>query len=545
MIYVQKCFYYHLPLKVKGRSKKIIMQTIQLRISPEYINDKNYIQFEIKKIYPDFKSYKIIKRSIDARTKKICYHLKIIVYLTQEPSEASQNFIHFKSVHTSKEVPIVGFGPAGIFAALKLIEYGYRPIIFERGKMIKERKRDIANLTKNQIVDPESNYCFGEGGAGTFSDGKLYTRANKRGNIKEILYLLIQHGADKSILIDAQPHIGTDKLPNIITAIRQTIIDYGGIINFNSKLTDIHFNNEQITGIEINHQEKYQFSNLILATGNSARDIFELLNKKSIAIESKKFALGVRVEHPQQLINHSQYHCKSLPENLPPASYKLIEQVKGLGVYSFCMCPGGIIVPSATNYNEIVTNGWSSSKRNNQFANAGIVVSINDEMLQPFSKYGHLKGVEFQKEIERKAFIVGGNLLNQQKGQICPAQRIVDFINNKTSTDLPKCSYIPGVVPQNISEVLPKEILIRLKRAFKKFDEKIKGFISEEAIITAPESRTSSPVRIPRDRLTLEHPQIKGFYPCGEGAGYAGGIISAAIDGQRCAQMLINHHLSK
>ncbi len=423
-----------------------------------------------------------------------------------------------------------------MFAALRLIELGFKPIVLERGKDVRSRRRDLAAINKDHIVNPESNYCFGEGGAGTYSDGKLYTRSKKRGDVNDILATLVQHGAPEAILVDAHPHIGTNKLPNVVTAIRETILNSGGEIHFNTKLTDIIINDNQVEGVITHTGKEIMAKHVILATGHSARDIYYLLNDKGVAIESKPFALGVRVEHPQQLIDSIQYHCNERSEFLPPASYKLVQQVKQRGVFSFCMCPGGIIAPCATAPGEIVTNGWSPSKRNNPYANSGVVVTVEEEDLKPYAKYGALAGLKFQAAIEQEAFKAAGN--NSEKGQLAPAQRLVDFIKEKTSNNLPECSYTPGIVSVPLHQVLPQAIATRLQEGFKSFGNKMKGYLTNEAVIVAVESRTSSPVKIPRNKETFQHPDIKGLYPSGEGAGYAGGIVSAAIDGQKCAEAI-------
>lgn len=475
--------------------------------------------------------HQLLKRSVDARKRKIVYRLKYKLFIDEEvPFETKKETI--RNVADKKAVHIIGAGPAGLFAALELIKNGRKPIIFERGKDVRSRRRDLAAINKEHLVNPESNYCFGEGGAGTYSDGKLYTRSKKRGDVQKILDILIDHGAPENIRIDAHPHIGTNKLPKIITSIREKILTCGGEFHFNSKLTDIKLNGDSITAIEINDENWLQVQELILATGHSARDIFELLQRKNIKIEAKSFALGVRVEHPQALIDKIQYHTNDRSDLLPPASYTIVEQVDGKGVYSFCMCPGGIIAPCATKAEEIVTNGWSPSKRNNPFANSGIVVSIDENDWKGFSHKGALAALYFQADIEKKAF----KAVNREKqNQFAPAQRLLDFVEGKDSKDLPACSYLPGVVPARVDLIFPQEISSRLKKAFRAFGKKMKDYLSNEAIVVAVESRTSSPVRIPRDKQNYQHIEIKNFYPCGEGAGYAGGIVSAAIDGINCA----------
>jgi hypothetical protein len=433
-------------------------------------------------------------------------------------------------------VIIVGAGPAGLFAALKLIEKGIRPLILERGKDIRSRRRDLAILNKEGTINPESNYCFGEGGAGTYSDGKLYTRSTKRGDVNRILQLFLRFGADEDVLYDAHPHIGTNKLPAIITAMRQHIVDCGGDLLFEKKVADFIVEKDIITGVKTTGGELFEGSAVILATGHSARDIFELLYQKKIHIEFNPFALGVRIEHPQSLINDIQYHWGPIPNenrtHLPPASYGLVEQVDQKAVFSFCMCPGGIIAPAATNPGELVVNGWSPSKRNNPFANSGIVVNIDEKEIQAFKKWGPLAGMYFQQSVEQKAFQYGGG------NSVAPAQRMVDFTNNKQSASLPPCSYIPGINSIQLKDVLPDVVTTALRHAFVAFGKKMKGYYTNESVILATESRTSSPVRIPRDPQTLQHPEIKNLYPCGEGAGYAGGIVSAAMDGERVADQI-------
>ncbi len=516
------------------------MQTILLTASPLEANNKELLKKKIsKEIGADNFEFRIVKRAIDARRKPIKFNLKIEVFVNENIPDLFTP-IHYQNLKAdAKTVIIIGFGPAGMFAALKLIALGIKPIILERGKNVKNRRRDIANITKKQIINPNSNYCFGEGGAGTFSDGKLYTRSKKRGNVNEILTILVQHGAPENILIDAHPHIGTNKLPKVVTNIRETILKAGGEIHFNTKVIDLIIENQGIKGVLSEDNNKFLSTNIILATGHSARDIFYLLVKKKIKIENKPFALGVRVEHPQQLIDKIQYHGDFKNENLPPAAYQLVQQVNNSGVFSFCMCPGGIIAPCATAQGEIVTNGWSPSKRNNPFANSGIVVTIEKDDLKDYQKYGDLAGLKLQEAIEKSIFIAGGNDIINKLGQVAPAQRLADFVNNKKSTSLPKCSYLIGVISAPLHEVLPKSIVYRLQQGFIAFGKKMKGYLNNDAIIVAVESRTSSPVKIPRDKITLQHIEIKGLYPSGEGAGYAGGIVSAAIDGQKCAEAIL------
>lgn len=476
----------------------------------------------------------LIKRSLDARGRQPMFLLTLNAFIDEPYIKRKIVTPQLKNVFSSSQkIIIAGAGPAGLFAALKLIEQGIKPIILERGKDVRSRRRDLASLNKDGIINPESNYCFGEGGAGTYSDGKLYTRSTKRGDVNRILNILVQHGADENILYDAHPHIGTNKLPQIITAMRESITAYGGEFLFEKKVTDLLINNNQLTGVITSDGNKFNGDALILATGHSARDIFILLHKKNILLEAKPFALGVRVEHPQQLIDSIQYHCPARGEYLPPASYGLVQQIDERGVFSFCMCPGGIIAPASTAPGELVVNGWSPSKRNNPYANSGIVAAVNDKDFAHLTEeFGSLAAMQFQLQVEQKAFEHGGGNF------VAPAQRLIDFTEKKLSSSLPDCSYVPGINSAQIHEILPPFIYNALQSAFKEFGKKMKGYFTNDAIVVATESRTSSPVRIPRHADTLEHPQIKGLYPCGEGAGYAGGIISAAIDGERVASQL-------
>jgi uncharacterized protein len=470
----------------------------------------------------------LLKRSIDARGRQPRYHLKYKVFI-DEPAQVEAIHFDYQEVHKApKTLHIVGAGPAGMFCALECLLLGIKPIIIERGKDVQARRRDLAALNKYAQLNEESNYCFGEGGAGTYSDGKLYTRSGKRGSIEHILKQLVFFGADENILIDAHPHIGTNKLPHIIAAMRDKIIACGGEIRFNTKLLDLIIKGDALAEIETNAGTE-ACTNLILATGHSARDIYTLLHHKQILIESKSLAIGVRIEHPQSFIDTSQYHCTVRSEHLPPASYSLVQQAHGKGVFSFCMCPGGIIAPASVQKDRLVVNGWSPSKRNNPFANSGMVVTVDDGDYKPFAKHGELRAMQYQDAIEERAFNVGG--ANYQ----APAQRITDFMDKVTSSTLPICSYLPGIVSADLKQVFPTKITDALREGFKAFNAKMRGYIQHDAVLVATESRTSSPVRIPRDAESLQHPQIKGLYPCGEGAGYAGGIVSAAIDGVRCA----------
>jgi uncharacterized protein len=500
--------------------------------SPDIV--KKAVSKELQKDITQISQVIYLKKSLDARQSKVVVRLEVEVYVEGEKYAQTPNVFDLKKTNSDKTCHIIGFGPAGVFAALQCLELGIKPIVTERGKAVDKRLLDISNIHKKRILNPESNYCFGEGGAGTYSDGKLYTRSTKRGDVKRVLEVLVQHGADPSILYEAHPHIGTNKLPKIIEKLRQTIIEYGGEVNFESKLTDIIIDKNQIKSIVINNKSEMPIQQLILATGHSARDIFYLLDHKKVLIEAKPFALGVRIEHPQTLIDSYMYHCEEKEEILPAASYSLVAQVKGRGVFSFCMCPGGVICPAATEDGEVVVNGWSSSARNGKFANSGMVVAINPPDWAEFNEYGPLAALEFQKSIEQKAYSYSKNLF-------APAQRIEDFIQNKKSIDLPRTSYQPGIESVNLWDILPPFIAESLKEGLVEFGKKIKGYRSNEAIIVGVESRTSSPVRIPREKETFLHPSLSNLYPCGEGAGYAGGIVSAALDGIACAAAIIKN----
>ena len=513
-----------------------MQKDIEITIAPHNVDNQKAILESLSvvlKIKQDqITHFKILKRSIDARSRKVVYRIQVKVFIN-EAYIAEEQVFRYPKVGDDKKVIIVGAGPAGLFAALQCIENGLKPIVVERGKDVKQRRRDLAAINKQGIVNTESNYCYGEGGAGTYSDGKLYTRSNKRGDINKVLQIFVQHGADEDIMIDARPHIGTNKLPHIITAIRETIQNAGGEVFFDSKLTDLIIKDGQVQGIIVNHRQEIHAKSVVLATGHSARDIYEMLYHKNILIEAKPFALGVRIEHPQSVIDQAQYHCDTRSEYLPPAYYSLVEQVKNRGVFSFCMCPGGIIAPCATSLNEIVVNGWSPSKRNNPYANSGTVVQITLDDVQGDNP---LRMLQFQAEIEQKAFEAGGGSL------VAPAQRMIDFVENRLSADLPKNSYLPGTKSAMLNTILPNFVSESLRGALPLFGRKMKGYYTNDAILVGVESRTSSPIRIPRDKETLQHPQIKGLYPCAEGAGYAGGIVSAAIDGINCANAILNQH---
>lgn len=507
----------------------------QISIPPEQSENNAYI-LQLAAIHSGIDQSRITnveirKRSIDARAKVVKFQLAVRLWVDEVYMPETLSEPHFNNVINQEEINIIGAGPAGLFAAIRLIELGKKPVIIERGKDVQARRRDLVEITRNHLVNTESNYCFGEGGAGTYSDGKLYTRSDKRGDIRKTLDWFIFFGASPEIKINARPHIGTNKLPGIITQMREYILSAGGEIHFNTRLDNLEVRQGNLKSITLNNKSQKAIQKLILSTGHSSRMIFEMLHQNKISIEAKPFALGVRIEHPQSLIDKIQYHCNTRPDYLPPAYYSLVEQIEGRGVYSFCMCPGGIIAPCATSPGEIVTNGWSPSKRNNPFANSGMVVELKLEDIYQYTKcYDALAAMKFQQQIEQLACKLGGGT------QTAPAQRMVDFCEGKLSIDLPECSYTPGITSVDLKEVLPELISKRLKKGMQQFGKKMKGYYTNEATLVAVESRTSSPVKIPRDVKTLMHPEVYGLFPCGEGAGYAGGIISAAIDGMRCAE---------
>ena len=515
-------------------------QTIQIRVKPAEAGTDLFLKQLIsqQKGVPlnSVQGYTILKKSIDARGKTPWVNLTLQAFINEPVEKRLLRTFSFKDVSkASKQAIIIGAGPAGLFAALRLIEGGIKPIILERGKDVRARRRDLASMNREGVVNPDSNYCFGEGGAGTYSDGKLYTRSQKRGDVNRILELFVHFGADERILYESHPHIGTNKLPHVITHMREAILGFGGEIHFEQCINELKIVGEKLTAVCTKQGESYSGDAYILATGHSARDIFELLHQNKLEIESKPFALGVRVEHPQELIDKTQYHGEVRDPFLPPAAYTWVEQVNGKGVFSFCMCPGGIIAPAATAPGELVVNGWSPSKRNNPYANSGIVVSVELADLKTKNKTKDpLSLLRFQQEVEQTAFKAGGGNLQ------APAQRLIDFCENRSSTNLPPCSYVPGIVPVNLKEILPSFIQERLQLGFKQVAQKMKRYYTNEAVLVATESRTSSPVRIPRDPEKLHHPQISTLYPCGEGAGYAGGIVSAAMDGERVAVAILH-----
>ncbi|MFR9164889.1 MAG: NAD(P)/FAD-dependent oxidoreductase [Dysgonomonas sp.] len=514
-----------------------MQKDIDLRITPQQASDKNTVKTlfsaETGVLYRDIDDVQILRRSIDARQRNIFVNLRVRGYINEPKPEIQYQKTEYPDVSKSANTAIVvGAGPAGLFAALRLIELGIKPVVLERGKDVHKRKFDTALLNKEQVVNPESNYCFGEGGAGAYSDGKLYTRSKKRGNVEKILNVFCQHGANTDILVDAHPHIGTDKLPSVIENIREQIKQSGGEVYFETRVDSLIISDKRVKGVETNTGEEF-FGKVILATGHSARDVYRMLDEKGVYIEEKGLAVGVRIEHPAHLIDQIQYHNEEgRGEYLPAAEYSFAEQVEGRGVYSFCMCPGGIIIPSASDRQQLVVNGMSASNRGSKWSNSGVVVEIHPEDFPEYAKYGKLSMLHFQEEYEKEAWIQGG------KTQIAPAQRMTDFVNNTLSSDLPVSSYVPGIVSSPLHSWLPPFINTRLREGLKMVSKKMNGFLTNEAVLLGVESRTSSPVRITRDRDTLQHIEISGLYPCGEGAGYAGGIVSAAMDGERCAEAL-------
>ncbi|MTI22050.1 FAD-binding protein [Fulvivirga sp. RKSG066] len=516
------------------------MKTYEMKLKPEEAFDDDVFNRIASKRFGENKQFRIARRSIDARKKQVWVNVLLEVY-DQTPPPLTNYDIPTTDVSSKDPVIVVGSGPAGLFAGLRLIELGIKPIILERGKDVRDRRRDIAAINKEHIVNEDSNYCFGEGGAGTYSDGKLYTRSKKRGDVQRVLEILVKHGATEKILYEAHPHIGTNKLPKVVTALRESIEAAGGEVHFDCRVDDFIIEKGEMVGVRLANGDQIRAKGVILATGHSARDIFHILQDKKVKIESKPFALGVRVEHPQQLIDQIQYNCNTeRGDYLPASSYALVNQTyyegEKRGVFSFCMCPGGFIVPAATSAGEVVVNGMSPSRRDSKYANSGIVVAVNEEDIAKYSSFGDLAGLQFQKEVEQKACVVAGN------DQTAPAQRLVDFVNGKASSALLDTSYQPGLKSVKMDEVLPDFINASLKQAFKAFGKKMKGYLTNEAQIVGVESRTSSPVRIPRDRETLEHLEVKRLYPCGEGAGYAGGIVSAAMDGERCAEAIAQQY---
>lgn len=513
-----------------------MIKELQLRVLPKVAASeqelKKYISVEYGINEREVKAIRVLKRSIDARQRTVLFNLKVAVYINENPVGKEYTSIEYKDVHNKPQVIVVGAGPAGLFAALRLIEEGLKPVLIERGKNVTDRKRDLALISREHTVNPESNYSFGEGGAGAFSDGKLYTRSKKRGSVDRILNILCQHGASAAILADAHPHIGTDKLPRVISNIREQIIQAGGEVHFECRMDELIIENNSVKGI-ITHDGKEINGPVILATGHSARDVYRHLHEKEVELEAKGIAVGVRLEHPQLLIDQIQYHSKDgRGEYLPAAEYSFVAQSGGRGVYSFCMCPGGVIVPAASGPEQVVVNGMSSSNRGSRWANSGMVVEVRPEDLPNFEEDNVLSVLKFQEEVERNCW------LNAGMKQSAPAQRMDDFIRKRVSGSTPETSYAPGVISSPLHFWMPDFVTSRLAEGFKHFGKVSRGFLTNEALMIGVETRTSAPVRIPRDRESLEHIVIKGLYPCGEGAGYAGGIVSAAIDGERCAEAI-------
>lgn len=513
-----------------------MIKDIEIAFSPEKeakIKDYNLtIARKLNIPEEDIKHIELVKRSIDARSSNVVFRIKFKVFINELPDKKEKYNIIYPDVSKSKRVIIVGAGPAGLFAALQLIEKGIKPVIIERGKDVSSRKVDIASINKNRKINPDSNYCFGEGGAGAFSDGKLFTRSSKRGDIKKILHVFVKHGASKDILIDAHPHIGSDKLPAIISSMRESILNSGGEIFFQKRVCDLIIIDKTAKGVTDQNDNNYEGEAVILASGHSARDIYELLHRKNIHIESKEFAIGFRLEHPQELIDTIQYHSIKKNPYLPAARYSLSSRSGNRGVYSFCMCPGGIIVAAATDKDQVVVNGMSNSKRNSPYANSGIVVEVGNEDFKQFEKYGPLAAMKYQESLEKNAFIAGGENLQ------APAQRLSEFVNGNNTASLPETSYNPGIVASDFTNIIHEDLRACLKQGLISFGRKMRGFLSSEAVLLGVETRTSSPVKIPRKAETLEHIEIKRLFPCGEGAGYAGGIVSSAVDGENCAMKI-------
>lgn len=512
-----------------------MIKDIDFRVSPKQASDMQYLHTLFAKTAgisaEDLHSIRIIRRSIDARQRNIIINLKLRGYINEDQTEPEFEEIRYPNVANSKhQAIVVGAGPAGLFAALKLIEEGIRPIIVERGKNVRDRKKDTAILNRTHVVDPESNYCFGEGGAGAYSDGKLYTRSKKRGNVNKILNVFCQYGANTEILVEAHPHIGTDKLPGIIERMREQIIESGGEVYFQMKMTRLIIEGDEVRGIETNTGQNFM-GLVILATGHSARDVYYMLHDQQVKIEAKGLAVGFRIEHRAELIDQIQYHSpEGRGKYLSAAEYSFVVQAGNRGVYSFCMCPGGVIVPAASGPEQLVVNGMSASVRGSSWSNSGLVVEVHPEDFPEYAKFGDLAMLKFQEDLEKRAWIEGGQT------QVAPAQRVYDFINNRKSSELPKTSYQPGVVSSPMHEWMPRFVTVRIQEGLQKVGKQSKGYLTNDAMLLGVESRTSSPIRVLRDSETMQHIVLKGLYPCGEGAGYAGGIVSAGMDGERCAE---------
>lgn len=513
--------------------------TLQLRVAPEIAYNPMRLSAEVSsQIAVDVNrltEVRVTRRSIDARQRRVMVNLSVDVFVDEAPEDTLATPVEYKPLPAdAPSAVIVGAGPAGLFAALRLIEEGVRPVVLERGKSVEERSKDMARISRENVVDPDSNYCFGEGGAGAYSDGKLYTRSKKRGSVEKILNIFVQHGAKEDILVDAHPHIGTDRLPQVIRGMRNTILRCGGEVRFGTRVESLVLDGNRVTGVVTTRGERVD-GPVILATGHSARDVYRFLDRAGIAIEPKGIAVGVRVEHPQQLIDSIQYHNPGgRGRYLPPAEYSLLTRVGGRAVYSFCMCPGGFIIPAATAPGQLVVNGMSPASRGTKWANSGMVVEVLPEDLTDYDNFGALKVMAFQEDIERRFSE------DAEGGQNAPAQRLTDFVNGKPSKSLPSTSYAPGVHPARLDQLLPQFVADRLREGFREFGRKSRGYLTADAAVIGAETRTSSPVRIPRDPELLTHIGFEGLYPCGEGAGYAGGIVSAAIDGERCAEALVH-----
>lgn len=513
--------------------------TLQLRVAPEIAYNPMRLSAEVSsQIAVDVNrltEVRVTRRSIDARQRRVMVNLSVDVFVDEAPEDTLATPVEYKPLPAdAPSAVIVGAGPAGLFAALRLIEEGVRPVVLERGKSVEERSKDMARISRENVVDPDSNYCFGEGGAGAYSDGKLYTRSKKRGSVEKILNIFVQHGAKEDILVDAHPHIGTDRLPQVIRGMRNTILRCGGEVRFGTRVESLVLDGNRVTGVVTTRGERVD-GPVILATGHSARDVYRFLDRAGIAIEPKGIAVGVRVEHPQQLIDSIQYHNPGgRGRYLPPAEYSLLTRVGGRAVYSFCMCPGGFIIPAATAPGQLVVNGMSPASRGTKWANSGMVVEVLPEDLTDYDNFGALKVMAFQEDIERRFSE------DSEGGQNAPAQRLTDFVNGKPSKSLPSTSYAPGVHPARLDQLLPPFVADRLREGFREFGRKSRGYLTADAAVIGAETRTSSPVRIPRDPDSLTHIGFEGLYPCGEGAGYAGGIVSAAIDGERCAEALVH-----
>ncbi|MFN2375969.1 MAG: NAD(P)/FAD-dependent oxidoreductase [Candidatus Binatia bacterium] len=515
-----------------------MVREVELRIAPERLAEPGALLAEAAGAAgvpaSGIRHVVMLRRSLDARPRRAVYQLKVRVWIDEDLRAETPWELPLRDVRSAPPVVVVGAGPAGLFAALRLIEGGRRPILLERGRDVRARRFDVARLSREGLVDPESNYCFGEGGAGTFSDGKLYTRSTKRGEVQRILSILASHGASPDILIDAHPHVGTNRLPKVVQAIRETILNHGGEIHFGVRVAGLLSASGRVGGVRTAAGDTVEAADVILATGHSARDIYAMLRREGLRLEQKPFAVGVRVEHPQDLIDRAQYRCTPRPALLPPAAYSLLRRVGDRGVYSFCMCPGGVICPATTDQAEVVVNGWSPSRRNTRWANSGIVVETTAADIVSFGREDPLAGMALQASIERKAAEAGGGR------SVAPAQRLVDFVEGRASADLPRCSYPPGVREAELADVLPAAVAAALREGFREFGKLMRGYFTNEAILVAAETRTSAPVRVPRDRETCMHPDLEGLYPCGEGAGAAGGIVSAAMDGERCAAAVLS-----